>query len=222
LKDNNTARFLITFATRDIADRWWRAVSESVAAGNTKYREIQRISPQFYIHNPDVGDISDTIRDDPRAKEFSNSVFFNKNEDQGGRVQSVCPVINTTERISGGSFFIQSALRPKLFWYWNQSISRVELSTSQQTKFTISVVGQEQLHSKLIMIKQDDIVISVAGGASIGMDSNGLLTHTSVKHPFKFSDLSDSFAVGPVVTTEGYNDGSAMMRSPFGEQWELV
>ncbi|KAF8870999.1 hypothetical protein BD779DRAFT_1613997 [Infundibulicybe gibba] len=210
LRDDITARYLITFATRDVADRWWRALSQSIATGTSKYRSIQRISPQFYIHDPIVGNISGTIRDDPHAKEFLGSV--------DGRIQSICPVINVTERTNGSSFFIRSALRPEQFWYWNQRKSRVTLSTTRQTKFTISVVGQEQLRS-LIMIGEDKIVISVAGETSIGADLNGWLTQTSTEHQFEFSDFSDGFAA------EVVGDGEStvrLARSSFGEQWELV
>jgi len=223
LRDDSNWRYLIAFATRDVADRWWRAVSQSIATGTSKFRSIQRISPQFYIHDPDVGNISDTIRDDPRAKEFLGSIFFTLLVDKGDRNLSVCPVIHITERVSGNPFFIQSALRPGQFWYWKQSESRVVLSTTHQTKFTIRVVGQEELRS-IIMIAQDDIVISVAGGPPIGVDPNGWLTQTSTEHRFKFSDVLNGFAAGVPVSAErvGGQLQSVIMRSSFGEQWELM
>jgi len=94
---------LITFANRDTADEWWRAVTDSVASGYKRFAGVQRVSHQFYIHNPDIddGNIMKTLEDERCAKKFLGRVFFTLLNDRDGRVIDPAPVLNYTDYVSG-------------------------------------------------------------------------------------------------------------------------
>ena len=94
---------MIVFVDRATSDEWWRAVTDSVAAGYKRFDGVQRISPQFYIHNPDVnaGNIALTLTDDRVASKFLNRVFFTLLNDRDARILSVTPVLNYVDHISG-------------------------------------------------------------------------------------------------------------------------
>jgi hypothetical protein len=94
---------MITFANRATADEWWRAVADSVASGYKRFSGVQRITPQFYVHNPDVddGNIMQTLNDERCAKKFLGRVFFTLLNDRDGRIIDIAPVINYTDHISG-------------------------------------------------------------------------------------------------------------------------
>ena len=101
-EDDWSARFLITFASRAVADEWWRAITNSIQRGYTRFNQIVRHSAQFYSHN---GQILDTITDKEvtRASDthFLNTVFFTLLDDRSGRHISPAPVLNYTDHRSG-------------------------------------------------------------------------------------------------------------------------
>jgi hypothetical protein len=94
---------MIVFANRATADEWWRAVTESIAAGYRRFEAAKRISPQFYTYNPDVkdGNIVNTITDDRVAAKFLGRVFFILLNDRDARDLSIAPVLNYVDHISG-------------------------------------------------------------------------------------------------------------------------
>lgn len=96
-------RYLIVFVDRPTSDEWWRAVTDSVDAGYNRFDGVKRISPQFYIHNPDVnaGNIALTLTDNRVASKFLNRVFFTLLNDRDARILSVTPVLNYVDHISG-------------------------------------------------------------------------------------------------------------------------
>lgn len=96
-------RYIIVFVNAATADEWWRAVTNSVAGGYQRFAGVQRVSSQFYVHNPDVndGNIMQTINDERCAKQFLGRVFFTILNDRDGRVLSEAPIINYANHISG-------------------------------------------------------------------------------------------------------------------------
>jgi hypothetical protein len=103
IANDSSYRYIIVFVNAATADEWWRAVTDSVAGGYTRFAGVQRVSPQFYTHNPDVndGNILQTINDTRCASQFLGRVFFTLTEDRGGRVLSNAPSINYANHISG-------------------------------------------------------------------------------------------------------------------------
>jgi hypothetical protein len=95
-------RYLIVFANRATADEWWRAVTDSVAAGY-KIVEVKRLSPQFYSYSHAVNDshIHQTLTDSRIAARFLGRVFFTLLNDRDARDLSIAPVLNYVDHISG-------------------------------------------------------------------------------------------------------------------------
>ena len=96
-------RYMIVFVNRATADEWWRAVTDSVAAGYNRFVEVKRLSPQFYTFNAVVneGHIRHTLTDGRVATEFLGRVFFTLLNDQDARDLSIAPVLNYVDYISG-------------------------------------------------------------------------------------------------------------------------
>jgi hypothetical protein len=92
---------MIVFVNRATADEWWRAVTDSVAAGYKKFAEVKRLSPQFYTFDPEKGDIQETLTDGRVAARFLGRVFFTLLNDRDSRDLSIAPVLNYVNHISG-------------------------------------------------------------------------------------------------------------------------
>ena len=89
---------MIVFVNRATADEWWRAVTDSVAAGYNKFAEVKRLSPQFYTFE---GNIWETITDGRVAARFLGRVFFTLLSKRDDRDLSIAPVLNYVDHISG-------------------------------------------------------------------------------------------------------------------------
>ena len=98
-------KYIIVFVNRATSDEWWRAVTDSVAAGHTWFGGVKRISPQFYTHNPGVAgnyDIVETLRDERCAAKFLGRMFFTRlNRIKNDLPLSIAPVANYVDHISG-------------------------------------------------------------------------------------------------------------------------
>ena len=102
-QDSFRWRYLVTFVSRGIADEWWRAVSDSSRLqGYRRFAGVTRVSAQWYIYDPEAGDISDTVNDDRCAKFFNGKVFFTLLHDRNGRLEMpMAPSLDFTENRSG-------------------------------------------------------------------------------------------------------------------------
>ena len=92
---------MITFATRAVADEWWRAVSTST---NTKYSDsIRRVTPQFFTHDTNQAIAPNSLTDVQVASQFLGKVFFTLLSDRDGpvRVFPVLPPPDTEDHVSG-------------------------------------------------------------------------------------------------------------------------
>ena len=102
IADDNTYRITLIFASRDVADQWWRAVSTSSVA--LLQKNIQRITPQFYTHDPTQWNIC-FFYTDPRiaslADQFRGKFFMVLENDRVGRGISIIPPQTVVDYISG-------------------------------------------------------------------------------------------------------------------------
>jgi hypothetical protein len=92
---------LIAFASRELADEWWRAVT-TANGGNTKYADsVKRINPQYYTHDPAIANIMSTITDPLSAPQFLDKVIFTLLSDRDGRSFNPVPPLNIKDHVSG-------------------------------------------------------------------------------------------------------------------------
>ena len=105
---------MILFVNRATSDEWWRAITDSVAAGYTRFTGVKRISPQFYTHNynpeaaEDSSHIGSTLIDERCAAKFFGRVFFTQlnkwqymNNSSRALAINVAPALNYVDHISG-------------------------------------------------------------------------------------------------------------------------
>ncbi|KDQ09333.1 hypothetical protein BOTBODRAFT_117246 [Botryobasidium botryosum FD-172 SS1] len=211
VNDDWRSRYLIVFASRSVADEWWRAVSES---GTRFSNIIRRISPQFYTHDYDVACIADTIKDVRVAGSFLGKVFFTLLNDKDSRILSVIPEQNITDHISGNLFHIRSKSDPREFWYCPPDDDRVYASRKERTQFRIRL-RREGSTDGTVMIGSDEICLSKPeGGNYICMGTDGCLVAAQRLDTFKFGDLEGGF--------ECKRASKTIVKTNVGERWELV
>jgi len=227
--DDWSARYLITFASRAVADEWWRAVSTTTVV---KFSEsIRRINAQFYTHNTGRAHIVDTLTTNGVATQFSNKMFFTLLDDRGGRHLSVIPSPDFADHISGNSFFIRSKVTPYDYWYCPLSSDcnasdEVYVSRTERTRFRISLSGRGTAGT--VMIGSDEIVITLTNlNLSVNViasSGQAIVSNAPTKSKFKFSDLLSRFTVGPTLTKDNQKlDMKALIYSDDEEaEWELA
>ncbi|KAF8073419.1 hypothetical protein FPV67DRAFT_1736772 [Lyophyllum atratum] len=224
INDDWSYRYLITFATRDVADTWFRAVSDSAAAGYQRFASVQRVTPQFYTHNRGHGNIPDTITDPKVAQSLQGKIFFTLLNDRDGRIFSVIPVFDYTDHLSGGSFYIRSIAQPDTYWYYDFH-NYVLISRDRRTRFTITLADKDKA-AGTVMIGSDEVCITAGSATNIGPVSDyqqNQLRNSRNPFPFKFSsfrngDFEIEFQSDVINSTLGrvaWNPGK-------GERWELA
>ncbi|KAG1814336.1 uncharacterized protein BJ212DRAFT_1363073 [Suillus subaureus] len=102
ITSNSTYRYVIVFASRAVADEWWRAVSTTSVV---KFSEsIRRVNAQFYTHDVGQANAADTLTTTGVATQFLGKVFFTLQYDLGGRLLSIIPPLdNFVDHVSGNS-----------------------------------------------------------------------------------------------------------------------
>lgn len=219
INDDWSYRYLITFATRDVADAWYRAVIDSVAGGYQRFATVQRVTSQFFTHNPGLGNIPDTITDPKVALSLRGQIFFTLLNDRDGRILSVIPILNYVDRSSGDRFYIRSVSQPDVYWFYDGS--RVVASRDRRTRFTITIADKKRAPST-IMIGSDEVFITLSSGSNIGVANQQDQLSSSVNpFPFKLSSFNSDFQVDFYL--EGKTLEGSITRNPGkGEGWELV
>ncbi|KAJ3815790.1 hypothetical protein EV368DRAFT_36197 [Lentinula lateritia] len=220
IRDDWSYRYIIAFESRQVSDEWWRAVTASVDNGYLRFAGVKRLSAQWYTHDPAANAfIHETINDPKCAPQFLGKVMFTLLNDRDARALSVSPVLNFTDHVSGGTFFIRSTLRPELFWYYHPDIGQILSSTSRRTRFDVRIAAKDKALGT-VMIGSDKVSISVAGQQDLNVGKNGLFQ-------FDFSDFDDGnfglnflhkAASGDIV--QGVV--ATVTRQNYGERWELV
>ncbi|KAG5651182.1 hypothetical protein H0H81_009589, partial [Sphagnurus paluster] len=220
--DDWSYRYVITFATRDVADTWYRAVTDSVAGGYPRFAGVKRIASQFYVHDSNVALIFETINDPKVALFLRGQMFFTLINDRDGRIQSIIPVLNYVDRINGNSYYIRSANDDSTYWYYDAGRNVVVAARDKRTKFMITNADKNRALGS-VLIGSDDIYITVNNGTNIGVNSTQDFVGSSVNpQPFKLSALlSGDFQI--IFNNDGFAGLGPVSRNPGkGERWELV
>ncbi|KAG1857052.1 hypothetical protein F4604DRAFT_1906487 [Suillus subluteus] len=221
-------RFVITFASRAVADEWWRAVSTSTVVQFTK--GIRRVNAQFYTFDTrDVNPVSSLVTPGV-ATQFFDKMFFTTMSEMNGRGLNVIPSPDHfTDHISGNSFFIRSKVSPNEYWYYPKSDNAthaVYVSRTKRTRFRVSLSNRGTAGT--VMIGSDKIVITLTtANLSINVDaaSSQAIVSSAPKSGLKFSDLLSKFSVGPTSTFYKDNqnlDMEELIYTDDGEEWELA
>ncbi|KAG2049066.1 hypothetical protein BDR06DRAFT_975528 [Suillus hirtellus] len=222
LTHNWTSRYLITFASREVADEWWRAVSTS----NTSFaNSIQRVNAQFYTHNTDLANAHDSLTTTGVATQFLGKVFFTmlNDLDMNHRGLNIIPPLgHFVDHISGNSFFIRSKVTPYDYWYHPQSCNAVCESRTERTRFTVSrtdrgtagtvMIGSDKITVKLTIVNLSVDVSVNTGQASLSPDPQSELT---------FNALLSNFTVGSTLIQSG-EMVKELLYTENGEEWELA
>ncbi|KAG2050491.1 hypothetical protein BDR06DRAFT_1023193 [Suillus hirtellus] len=224
ITDNVTYRYVITFASREVADEWWRAVSTS--AVTSFVTSVQRVDAQFYTHNILVANSVDSLTTAGVATQFLGKVFFTLLNDLGGRGLSIIPPLEDfTDHISGNSFFIRSKVAPYNYWYYPQSsnvTNGVYASRTERTRFTISRTGSGTAGT--VMIGADNITITLTTfdlSVNINSTTAQVILSLAPLTGLTFSTLLTNFTVGPSLFVDGENV-KELLYTEKGEEWELA
>ncbi|KAG2155235.1 uncharacterized protein EDB93DRAFT_1247723 [Suillus bovinus] len=224
LTDNWSSRYLITFASRAVADEWWRAVSTS----NTSFKDgIQRVDAQFYTHNTGLANAPDSLTTTGVATQFLGKVFFTLLNDLnlGSRGLNIIPPLDHfVDHISGNSFFIRSKVTPYDYWYYPQSrnaTNSVYVSRTERTRFTISRTDRGA--AGIIMIGSDKITIGLTTfNLFVNVEVTiGQVILSHAPSELTFSALLSNFTVGPTSFING-ESVKELLHSRNGEEWELA
>ncbi|KAG2365231.1 hypothetical protein BDR07DRAFT_1481610 [Suillus spraguei] len=221
ITDDWSYRYVITFASREIADEWWRAVSTSTVGSFVS--SVQRVNAHFYTHNILVANSATSLTTAGVANQFIGKVFFTLMNDQVGRDLSIIPPCDHfTDHISGNSFFIRSKVSPHEYWYCAQGDNSVYLSLTERTRFFVTRDSQGTAGS--VIIGSDDIIITLTtSNLSINVvtASGQVIVSPDSKSGLKFSDLLNKFTARPLLNQLG-DKTRKLFFTDNGEEWELA
>lgn len=229
ISDSGSLRYVAVFASRAVADEWWRAVSTSA---NTNYSDsIRRVAPQFFTHDVNKANATTSTTDAQVASSFFGKVFFTHLSNNSGL--SVIPILDFADHVSGNSFFIRSKVSPNEYWYCPGSStgnvtpnSKVYVSRTERTRFRVRLFSERKDTTGTIMIGSDEIVITlISTNLSIRVSRSGhLIVSKNPELGLKLSDLMNGFGVmTPLLDNEGpYENVKELFKMDDGEEWELV
>ncbi|KAJ8093513.1 hypothetical protein PM082_020371 [Marasmius tenuissimus] len=223
INDDWSWRYLIVFATRAVADEWWRAVSTS---SNTAYSgTVVRVTPQFYTHDPSRANIAYSINDASVAKKFLGTVIFTLLPDRDGRAfQLIQPSPEPiTDYISNSWFYIRSKGDRSVYWHCNNK-GTIVASRTNSTRFLVR--NTDHSFDGKVMINPDDITLSLASGKlSVHVTDAGNLQASPKADKFKFGDFLDGYSINGNgwIIVDGLPDNAIVkVNDNSGEAWELV
>ncbi|KAF7374086.1 hypothetical protein MSAN_00289600 [Mycena sanguinolenta] len=189
-------RMVIIFASRVVADEWWRAMSTSTI--DFLKNNIQRITPQFYTHNTAQWNFY-TFFSDKRVRnisdKFRGKMFIVLEHDHDGRGITIIPLQSIVDHASGDWFSIRSKANASQYWYYDETLGCITISEIQRTSFRITSVN---MHEGAIMVKADQITLTVQGHGFVvprtaaripGSLTLGVTNSQAEAFRFKFEDL---------------------------------
>ncbi|KAG1901070.1 uncharacterized protein F5891DRAFT_1187765 [Suillus fuscotomentosus] len=221
--DNSTYRYVIIFASRAVADEWWRAVSTSTVSSFVN--SVQRVNAQFYTHNVNLANAANSLTTNGVATQFLGKVFFTLLNDLGGRGSSIIPPLDHfADHISGNSFFIRSKVAPHDYWYFPKynATNAVYVSRTERTRFTISRTDSGTAGT--VIIGSDKIAITLTtANLSINVDTvtGQVILSPAPQSGLTFSALLGNFTVGPSLMKSG-ESVKELLYTEHGEEWELA
>ncbi|KAG1790391.1 uncharacterized protein HD556DRAFT_1528969 [Suillus plorans] len=221
---NTTYRYVITFASREVADEWWRAVSTS--AVTSFVTSVQRVNAQFYTHNVSLANAANSLTTTGVATEFLGKVFFTLQNDLAGRGLSIIPRLEyCADHISGNSFFIRSKVSPYEYWYHppsSNATNAVYVSRTERSRFTVSRTASGTAGT--VIIGSDNVVITLTT-VDLSVNVNGttgqVILSLAPMSGLTFSTLLTNFTVGPSLSVDG-DTVKKLLYTEHGEQWELA
>lgn len=229
ISNSYSSRYVAVFASRAVADEWWRAVSTST---NTRYSDsVRRVAPQFFTHDASKANAASSITDTQVASSFFGKVFFTLLPNKCGL--SVIPILDFADHVSGNSFFIRSRVSPNEYWHCPGSStgnvtlhSQVYVSRTERTRFRVRLIDECKDTTGTIMIGSDKIAITLTcTNLSIRVSQTGFLFVSKNPDPgLKFGDLVNGFgAMNPLLENEDhYKNVKELFKMDDGEEWELA
>ncbi|KAF5359381.1 hypothetical protein D9756_003625 [Leucocoprinus leucothites] len=128
--EHNGNQYLVAFPSRSAADELWRTIQ------TTNYME-----GQTHRHTPQYWSVALLPREIHSGSASGSSSCFVQRIPSGGGLESGRLLIafphHSPDNVNGKCFFIRSAIRPNIYWYLNRTSDRIELSSTQQTRFLI-------------------------------------------------------------------------------------
>jgi hypothetical protein len=222
INDDWSYRYLITFATREVADKWYRLVTDSVAGGYARFKSVKQVSLQFFTHNPGEGNIPDTLTDPKVAASLLGQMFFTLINDRDGRIQSMVPVLNYTKYNNGDRFYIRSVSQPDTFWFYDASKGLVVASRNRRTRFTITIADPNRAPGT-VMIGSDNIYMTIGSSQNIGtVNQQDQLGSSINPFPLKFSSFNGDLLIDYYSDSNDAGLGPVALNPGQGENWELV
>ncbi|KAG5652822.1 hypothetical protein H0H81_003538 [Sphagnurus paluster] len=238
LKNDTIARYIITFATRNVADVWYRAILDSVSQGHERFASVRRVSLQLYTHEySEKTNITDTLNDAQVAAHLRGQMFFTLLNDKPAEIGifelGIFIVSNPLKHIH--SFYIRSVPQPDTYWYYDMVEGGVFASRNRRTRFTVTIVDKKRSPGTF-MVDNDEVYITLGSNISFGVDvnkENQLAEGRAGGFPFKFSCFKTDFQIelqlngpavkaGPTVAQDSSGLGAIVRNVDKGERWELV
>ncbi|KAG0692607.1 hypothetical protein DFH29DRAFT_882235 [Suillus ampliporus] len=228
IRDDSSWRYVAVFASRAVADEWWRTISSS----GTKYADsVKRITPQFFTHDMGQANAADSTQANQVASAFIGKIIFTLMYDKGGRVLSVIPSPDFADHVSGNSFFIRSKVSPDEYWYCpvspcnNLAHDTVYVSRTERTRFRVYLTGAGTAGT--IMIGSDEIAITMTtADKSINIDdkTGKVMLAKNPELGLKFGDLVNRFSAGATLFDKNCKSLGVkeLFMTTHGEEWELI
>jgi len=220
-EDDTYFRMVIIFASRSVADEWWRAISSSTNA--LLADSVRRITPQLYTHTPTKINICyfftlSQVRS--IADPFRGKMFFSWEHDKGGgRGISIIPSQAITDYLSGNWFYIRSKSPPNWYWFYdpNDTSKAVCASNIQRTLFCVTA---PDLAPGTVMIGKDQIILSIGPHLFVHINESGNVVSAGRPTPMKFKALGQGNFIANASGSLTYDevDGTFMRR----DGWELA
>ncbi|KAG2065953.1 hypothetical protein BDR04DRAFT_1082530 [Suillus decipiens] len=219
----NNYRYMIVFASRAVADEWWRAVS-TPNVGNFA-SSVQRVNAQFYTHDVSQVNAASSLTTAGVANQFLGKMFFMAIQSNLSSELCIIPSFDFVDHISEKSFFIRSKVSPYEYWYCPiQETKSVYVSRTERTRFRVS--RDKENTAGTVMIGSDEIIISLTAvnwSISIDAESSKVMVSNAPMSRLKFGDFLSKFTVGTNLYMGGKSlDMKELFYTEHGEEWELA
>ncbi|KAG8847945.1 hypothetical protein FRB96_001347 [Tulasnella sp. 330] len=223
INNDSSWRGPFAFTNRDVADTWYRAVTESVAQGYPKFTAIQRTSLQWHTWNGEVGNIMETINDSKVALALWGQAPFTLLYRRDERILTAFPA-STTQTTSMELAPIPTQRSSTIP---NGSITRrrarlLHLATVESGSLPRSPISPAPPGT--IIVSSDDVYITTPSGANEGITSSlDQLSRSANPFPFRFPAFHSHFQIDESLAGSLDTEPEPIVRNPeMGEEWELV
>ncbi|KAI0038636.1 hypothetical protein FA95DRAFT_1193653 [Auriscalpium vulgare] len=209
--------YLVCFASRSVADEWWRAVSPRTV-------EMKRITPQFYAYagNDSLSSFmtpNPWLEPDPIRESIFHGMIVKRLDDQSKL--PTLPILKFTDHISGNLFSIRLKADPTRSWFLDVDGVVKTKRDAHPNLFRVSVSNSNARN--LVMIDSDTIVIVCAESSRTVRIVNGNRlgsgSGSQDRSTLTFGDFKKRFRLG----AEGNGEREVTVtKDGSGDEWELV